>query len=84
MLTDPVLMTGLGAVALTCWAGYCVNRAGIEQQAMRPDFAAPDLALQIARFGRVSLRAHAWRLMTFRDPATLYAGTSAAPEGAPC
>ncbi|HBM58697.1 MAG TPA: hypothetical protein DD444_05865 [Citreicella sp.] len=81
MLTDPILMTGLGMLVLTGWAGICIERAAQQRQAMLPDFGAPDFARQIERCNSVGLCAHAWRLMTFRNPARLY---SAAPEGAAC
>ena len=51
---------------------------------MLPDFSATDFAREIERFNRVGLCAHAWRLMTFRDPAPLYSAAASAPEGATC
>ena len=84
MLTDPILMTGAAMVALAVWAAVCVERAARQQQAMLPDFSATDFAREIERFNRVGLCAHAWRLMTFRDPAPLYSAAASAPEGATC
>jgi hypothetical protein len=84
MLTDPILMTGLGMVALAAWAAYCVDRAARQQQDMLPDFGAADFAREIERFNSVGLCAHAWRLMTLRDPAPLYAAAPRVTEGATC
>ena len=84
MLTDPILMTGAGMVALAVWAAVCIERAARQQQAMLPDFSAPDFAREIERFNSVGLCAHAWRLMTLRDPAPLYAAATQTTEGATC
>ncbi|MGR3825207.1 MAG: hypothetical protein ACU0A5_21765 [Salipiger marinus] len=84
MLTDPILMTGLGMLVLTGWAGICIERAAQQRQAMLPDFSATDFAREIERFNRVGLCAHAWRLMTLRDPAPLYAAAPRPTEGATC
>ena len=84
MLTDPILMTGLGMVALAVWAAVCIERAARQQQAMLIDFSAPDFSREIERLNSVGLCAHAWRLMTLRDPAPLYAAATQTTEGATC
>ncbi|MCD1621073.1 hypothetical protein K7H20_23845 [Salipiger manganoxidans] len=84
MLTDPILMTGAAMLALTLWAGICIERAARQQQAMLIDFSAADFAREVERLNSVGLCAHAWRLMTLRDPAPLYAAATQTTEGATC